>query len=158
MRRKFSDNKYRGGVKVRLFTANLLHSHRKGVDCDVGVLDKEELPIWQRIKYDIELKIITGEYEEGDKVPSVRVLAKMYGIGTSTSQTILERMLLDGTLIMERGIGFKVDGRAKKRLAQEHENRVRETLKQICEYCDKLNLDPLEIVKDFYAAKDDDKN
>jgi len=37
----------------------------------VSVLDKEELPKWQRIKYDIELKIITGEYEAGDRVPSV---------------------------------------------------------------------------------------
>jgi len=113
----------------------------------MGVLDKEELPKWQRIKYDIELKIITGEYEAGDKVPSVRVLAKMYGIGTSTSQTILERMFLDGTLIMEQGIGFKVDGRAKKKLAAEHEKRVREILKQACAYCDKLNLDSVEIVK-----------
>lgn len=120
----------------------------------MGVLDKEELPKWQRIKYDIELKIITGEYEAGERVPSVRSLAKMYGIGTSTSQTILERMFLDGTLIMEQGIGFKVDGRARKRLAAEHEKRVRETLKQACEYADKLNLDPVEIVKDFYPSKE----
>ena len=118
----------------------------------MGVLDKKELPKWQRIKYDIELKIITGEYEAGDKVPSVRVLAKMYGIGTSTSQTILERMFLDGTLIMEQGIGFKVDGRAKEKLFAEHEERVRETLKQACEYCDKLNLNPVEIVKGFYDS------
>lgn len=124
----------------------------------MGVLDKEELPKWQRIKYDIELKIITGEYEAGDKVPSVRVLAKMYDIGTSTSQTILERMSLDGTVIMEQGIGFKVDGRARKKLAAEHEERVREVLKQACEYCDKLNLDPVKIVKGFYESKNNPEN
>lgn len=80
-------------------------------------------------------------------------VAKMHGIGTSTSQTILERMSLDGTIIMEQGIGFQVNGRARK-LAKKHEKRVREPLKRACEYCDKLNLDPAEIVKGFYASED----
>lgn len=120
----------------------------------MSVLDKEELPKWQRIKYDLELKIITGEYEAGDRVPSVRSLARLYDIGTSTAQTILEKMYLDKTLIMEQGIGFRVNEKAKKRLAAEHEKRIREVVKQICEYADKLNLDPIEIVKDFYRDRE----
>lgn len=86
----------------------------------MNILDKNELPKWQRVKYDIELKIITGEYKVGERVPSVRSLSNLYSIGTSTSQSILEKMAQEKTLIMEQGIGYKVNSRAVKRLKDEH--------------------------------------
>lgn len=119
----------------------------------LSILEKEELPKWQRIKYDIELKIIAGEYETGDKVPSVRSLAKLYNIGTSTSQVILERMYLDGTLVIEQGIGFKVAQQAQERLREEHERRIKENLEKICKEADKIKIDPVKIVKGFYTKK-----
>ena len=58
----------------------------------MNILDKNELPKWQCVKYDIELKIITGEYKGGERVPSVHSLSNLYSIGTSTPQSILEKM------------------------------------------------------------------
>lgn len=119
----------------------------------MSVLDKEELPKWQCIKCDLELKIITGEYEAGDRVPSVRSLAKLYKIGTSTAQIILEKMSQDKTLIMEQGIGFKVSAIAKRKLTTDHRERIRGEIKEICKYCNKLKLDPIEIAKEFYTKE-----
>ena len=115
----------------------------------MSIMDNDELPKWQRVKYDIELKIITGEYQAGERVPSVRSLAKMYGVGTSTSQTILEKLSLDGTLIMEQGIGFKVNTRAVNKLRKEHINRVKKILEQTFAYAEKLQIDPMEILQDI---------
>lgn len=112
----------------------------------MSILDKDELPKWQRVKYDIELKIITGEYQAGERVPSVRNLSILYSIGTSTSQTILEKMAQEKTLIMEQGVGYKVNGRAVKRLKDEHLKRLANILEQACEYADKLHADPIAII------------
>lgn len=112
-------------------------------------MDKDDLPKWKRIKYDIELKIITGEYESGEIVPSVRVLAKLYKVGTSTSHIILEKLADEGTLIMEQGVGFRVNGRAVKKLKAEHEKRLADILWQACEYAEILQADPIEIINEI---------
>ena len=115
----------------------------------MNILDKNELPKWQRVKYDIELKIITGEYRVGERVPSVRNLSSLYSIGTSTSQSILEKMAQDKTLIMEQGIGYKVNGRAVKRLKDEHLKRVIGIFEQACEYAYTLQIDPIVVVREI---------
>ena len=115
----------------------------------MNILDKNELPKWQRVKYDIELKIITGEYRVGERVPSVRNLSSLYSIGTSTSQSILEKMAQEKTLIMEQGIGYKVNGRAVKRLKDEHLKRVIGIFEQDCEYAYTLQIDPIVVVREI---------
>ena len=119
----------------------------------MSIMDKDDLPKWQRVKYEIELKIITGEYQSGDIVPSVRNMAKLYNVGTSTSHIILEKMAGDGTLIMEQGIGFRVNGRVINKLKAEHEKRLVEILKQACKYANTIGVDPVEIVKGFYESR-----
>lgn len=121
----------------------------------MGVMDIDELPKWQRVKYDIELKIITGEYQAGELVPSVRNLAKMYGIGTSTSHIILEKLSADGTLIMEQGVGFRVNDRVVKRLKIEHKKRLVELLEEACEYAERIQVDPVAILTQIFASKRD---
>lgn len=95
------------------------------------------------------MKIITGEYRAGERVPSVRNLSNLYSVGTSTSQTILEKMAQEKTLIMEQGIGYKVNGMAVKRLKDEHIKRVIAILKQACEYAEPLQVDPVEIINEI---------
>lgn len=111
----------------------------------MSIFDGGDLQKKQWIKRDIELKIITGEYQAGERVPSVRSLAKLYHVGTSTSQTVLEKMSQEGTLIMEQGIGFKVNGKTIKRLRREHEKRLYGMIEQACAYARLLKIDPLEI-------------
>lgn len=115
----------------------------------MSVLDIDELPKWQKVKYDIEVKIIIGEYEPGELVPSVRNLAKIYGIGTSTSHTILEKMSREGTLIMEQGIGFRVNEDKVGELKEKHINQIRELFGQACKYAERIQLDPIKIVKEI---------
>lgn len=114
----------------------------------MGIIDKDDLPKWQRIKYDIEFKIIDGEYQSGEIVPSVRALAKLYKVGTSTSHIILEKLANEGTLIMEQGIGFRVNGQAVDRLKEEHKKRLTDILRQVCEYAHKLQVDPVKIIEE----------
>lgn len=124
----------------------------------MSMMDKDDLPKWQQVKYDIELKIITGEYQSGEIVPSVRSLAKLYKVGTSTSHIVLEKLADEGTLIMEQGIGFRVNGRAVKRLQAEHEKRLTSILKQACEYAKTIHVDPVELVTEIFANRQNRDN
>ena len=123
----------------------------------MNILDKNELPKWQCVKYDIELKIITGEYKGGERVPSVHSLSNLY-IGTSTPQSILEKMAQEKTLIMEQGIGYKVNSRAVKRLKDEHLKRITGIFEQACEYAYTLQIDPMMIVREICEKRNIKEN
>lgn len=114
------------------------------MDIDCGKLSKK-----QRVKFDIELKILTGEYQAGDLVPSVRSLEKLYKIGRSTSQIILESMSQEGTLIMEQGIGFRVNGKAIRRLRKEHMERLMKMIEQVGIYAHLLEVDAVKVMNDI---------
>jgi len=58
-------------------------------------------------------------------------------------------MAQEKTLIMEQGIGYKVNGMAVKRLKDEHIKRVIAILKQACEYAEPLQVDPVEIINEI---------
>ena len=100
----------------------------------------------QQIQFDIELKIIMGAYKPGELVPSVRSLAKMYNIGTSTSQSILEKLSRESILVMEQGIGFKVNYKADKMLIKKHRKCVEETFRYAVSYARILKMNPEELI------------
>lgn len=108
-----------------------------------------ELPKWKKIKCDLELKIIRGEYPAGERAPSVRKVAEIYNVGTSTSQPILEKMAMENTLIMEQGIGYIVNENSVERLEKEHLEQLKEIFKEVCEYAYALQADPVEIVNEI---------
>lgn len=119
----------------------------------MNVPEKDQLPKWQRVKYEIELKIITGEYKAGERAPSVRSLSSLYDIGTSTSQSVLEKMAQEKTLIMEQGIGYKINGKAIKHLHAEHLKRLTNILEQACEYAGQIDADPVKIINEINNKK-----
>lgn len=112
-----------------------------------------ELPKWKKIKCDLELKIIRGEYPAGEKVPSVRKVAEIYNVGTSTSQPILEKMAAENTLIMEQGIGYMVNEDSIERLEKEHLERLKNIFEEACEYAYALQVDPVEMVNEIISKR-----
>lgn len=115
----------------------------------MSILDKEELPKWQKVKYDIELRILSGEYGAGEKIPSVRKLTELYDIGTSSSQKVLERLCHEETIVMEVGIGYRVNGNAIEPLKKDHTERLIKILKQACEYAEVIGVDPMKIIENM---------
>ena len=118
----------------------------------MSIIDRDDLPKWLNVKYDIELKILSGEYPAEEKVPSVRKLAELYDIGTSSSQKVLERLCQEGTIVMEVGVGYRVNGKCINQLRKEHKDRLSKILEQACEYALVIGVDPIEIVKGYYIS------
>lgn len=66
---------------------------------------KEDRPIWIQLKEQLGRKIISGEYKGGDKLPSVRELAKEAGVNPNTMQRALAALDSEGLTITNRTSG-----------------------------------------------------
>lgn len=62
-------------------------------------------PIWQQLQEQLTLRIITGEYPMGSRLPSVRDLAAEAGVNPNTMQRALAQLEQDGLAKADRTAG-----------------------------------------------------
>lgn len=63
------------------------------------------VPIYTQIIAKIKLRILTGEWKPGERVPAVRELAMEFGVNPNTMQRSLAELERDGLLFSERTAG-----------------------------------------------------
>ena len=91
-------------------------------------------PIWQQLQEQLTLRIITGEYPMGSRLPSVRDLAAEAGVNPNTMQRALGAMEGTGLLATNRTAGrYVTEDRARL-------DAIRLTLARDCmaEYLNKM--------------------
>ncbi|MGI6449240.1 MAG: GntR family transcriptional regulator [Desulfitobacteriia bacterium] len=97
---------------------------------------KSDRPLYTQLIEQIELKIFSGDYPLGSKLPSVRDMAQEAAVNPNTMQRALAKLEEDGLIITHRTSGRSVteDARmvemAKNKLARE----------QILEFLEKMQL------------------
>ena len=92
-------------------------------------------PIWQQLQEQLTLRIITGEYPMGSRLPSVRDLAAEAGVNPNTMQRALGAMEGTGLLVTNRTAGrYVTEDRARL-------DAIRLTLARDCmaEYLSKMH-------------------
>jgi len=62
-------------------------------------------PVWRQVAETIATRIADGEYEAGDRVPSVVELSAEFGIASSTAQKTLAHLKAEGLIRAEVGLG-----------------------------------------------------
>ncbi|MEG1314911.1 MAG: GntR family transcriptional regulator [Anaerovoracaceae bacterium] len=65
----------------------------------------ENLPIYTQIMMKISQAVVSGEMKPGERVPSVRDLAELFGVNPNTMQRALSELERDGLLASERTTG-----------------------------------------------------
>lgn len=63
------------------------------------------LPIYLQIMEQIRRRIVTGEWQAGERVPSVRELAAAFGVNPNTMQRALSELEREELLFSERTAG-----------------------------------------------------
>ena len=89
--------------------------------------------LWLFVKRDIEAKIITGEYEAGQKIPTIVELVEQYNIGKTTAQKIINALYDEGTIIKKVGIGCFVKPFVKEKLSEQHSKELKQQALNIVE-------------------------
>ena len=107
------------------------------------------LNLWEKVKSDIEVKIIKGEYAVGYKIPTIVELQIEYGIGKTTAQKIVSELYKEGTIVKKVGVGCFVKPFVKERLLEKHKVQLEIMTKELVKEAQLLNLDYETIISVF---------
>ena len=66
---------------------------------------RADRPIYQQISEKVILRIISGHYKPGDRLPSVRELAEEAGVNPNTMQKALSELEVKGLVFSQRTSG-----------------------------------------------------
>ncbi|MCP1109921.1 GntR family transcriptional regulator [Lachnospiraceae bacterium PF1-21] len=97
----------------------------------------ENRPIYLQLMERIEQDIVSGKYNPGDKLPSVRDLALEAGVNPNTMQKAMSELERDGLIHAKRTSGRFITEdenmikELKRELAQEHIRAFIENMRQL---------------------------
>ena len=101
----------------------------------------EDKPIWRQIYELIAMRILSGEWLEGERIVSVRELAAEVGVNPNTVMRSYEKLDGDGIIFNRRGIGYFVAEGAKEHIKQlERQKFIDEELPKLRDRLELLGL------------------
>ena len=98
-------------------------------------------PIWQQLAEQVALRILTGEYPPGSRLPAVRELAAQAGVNPNTMQRAMVQLEQDGLAVGSRTAGRTVteDGAV---IAAAREQRAQKAARQYLDTLADLGFGP----------------
>ncbi len=106
----------------------------------------EGRPIFLQIAERIESDIIDGSLVEEAQVPSTNEFAAFYRINPATAAKGVNRLVDDGILYKQRGIGMFVSAGARARLVQRRREKFFDQyVKPLTREAGKLGIEPEEL-------------
>jgi len=98
-------------------------------------------PISRQIAHQIATLCASGSVKPGDRLPSVRELARDLAVNQNTILRVYERLTRDGLLEMRQGQGTFVATHAKRNSSPGQQARLTDELRQIAQQGLSLGLD-----------------
>ena len=112
------------------------------------------VPISRQLADQIATLCASGGVQPGERVPSVRELARELAVNQNTVLRVYERLCGEGLLEMRHGQGTFVTGRMSKTRMAAHRSRLIEELRQIVRQATALGLSPDELHELLAEAAD----
>lgn len=114
---------------------------------------KESKPIYMQIVDRICNEILTGTYDEGGRVPSVREYAAIVEVNANTVVRSFDFLQNANIIFNRRGIGYFVaDGAKKQIMAMRREVFMNESLPEFFNEIDVLNIS-IDEVAELYRKR-----
>lgn len=101
---------------------------------------KDGVPIYTQIIDEMTMRIASGAYEPGDKLPSVRDLAVDAGVNPNTMQRALAELERKGLVYSERTSGRFVT-KEETVLSELHEELAKRYFEELTEKLRKIGMD-----------------
>ena len=111
-----------------------------------------EKPVYVRLRETIANGILSGEYADGDPLPSVRALAADEQANPLTVAKAYQGFQDEGLVVVKRGVGLFVAPGARARLRQSERNRfLEEEWPEIQARMQRLGIDAAELLDRQHA-------
>ena len=95
---------------------------------EIIISNTNGVPIYEQIKEQIKIKIITGELATGELLPSIRALAKDLRCSVITTKNAYEELEKEGYVKTKPGKGFYVSQINKNLALEEQLNKIQDLL------------------------------
>lgn len=108
-------------------------------------------PIYTQIMDRIRLRVLTGQWQPGERIPGVRELAVEFGVNPNTMQRSLAELERDGLLYSERTAGRFIT-RDAERIEQMRRQVARDQMTDFVKHMRQMGYDPpaiLEALRQF---------
>ena len=105
------------------------------------------LPIYEQIIGQIKSAIVSGEYESGAMLPSVRALASELQISALTVKKAYDKLEEDGILVTVHGKGSFVAGNLESLAAEEAKRKLESDLSKSVAYARANGISSEEIMQ-----------
>ena len=111
-------------------------------------MSNEERPVYLRLRDTIAARILDGQVNDGDPLPSVRSLAAEYGANPLTVAKAYQMFQEEGLITVRRGVGmFVAEGAAAKLRAAERREFLDNRWPAIAAHMRRLDLDVEDLVE-----------
>ncbi len=104
-------------------------------------------PIYLQIKNQIKSQIISGDLQVGDKLPSIRFMAKELRISMITAKRAFDELEAEGFIDSVQGKGNFVARQNKELIREEYLKKIEERIQDIIEFSDIIGLSNREIMQ-----------
>lgn len=122
------------------------------------ISNSSELPIYEQIVEQLKTKIITGELQAGESLPSIRGLAKDLKISVITTKRAYEELERLSYIETVPGKGSFVSGKNKELLKEELLKSVETNFLNAIEVAKKIKLTKDELLDLFTYLYEEDQN
>ena len=102
-------------------------------------------PIYTQILEEIQIRIITGQYKSGERIPSVRELAAQAGVNPNTMQKALTELERSGLVMSQRTRG-RIVTEDLEMLRQTRNKLAYDQINAFIERMKKLGFDKEEVM------------
>ncbi|HUG46072.1 MAG TPA: GntR family transcriptional regulator [Sphingomicrobium sp.] len=107
-----------------------------------------EKPVYVRLRETIANAMLSGQYRDGDPLPSVRALAAEEQANPLTVAKAYQGFQDEGLVVVKRGVGLFVASGARARLKEsERERFLNEEWPEVRERMDRLGIDPAALLE-----------
>jgi GntR family transcriptional regulator len=111
--------------------------------------------IYQQIADQMRARILAGDWQEGERIPSVRELAVEVGVNPNTVTKSYQALLDDQIIENQRGLGYFVAADAKRRIVEEmKEHFIRDELPRVFRTMRVLGMRVGDLEPYFAQSKD----
>jgi GntR family transcriptional regulator len=114
---------------------------------DIIISNASGKPIYEQIASQIKTMILNETLQEGEALPSMRLLAKELRISVITTKRAYEDLERDGFIETVTGRGSFVAGKNLEFVREEHLRMIEEKLKETVDLAKTADISPDELIE-----------
>ncbi len=122
---------------------------------NIKIRNASDDPIYLQIKNQVKAEILSGALEPGEKLPSIRFLAKELRISMITAKRAFDELEAEGFIHSVQGKGNFVAAQNEELIREEYLKKVEEKITELIELSSVAGLSEDEVMEMFHNMKED---